>query len=406
MEKITEILLEYGVEHPARVMDFTELTHGLFAEVDKGLIDVNYHPEIPHLAIFKYTQECVVDRHWNKFTAMARGLILDLKNKVVVATPFVKFFNYGEIDHKPIIQPEFTVMEKVDGSLGIMFCYEDQWMVSTAGSFSSDQAHWANKWMFANMPLDKIDKNNTYLFEIIYFENRIVVRYGYEGLVLLAIVDSYGLEYTYEQLMLEATYMETRCAKQYDFKDMDSILNRAKELGIDDEGYVIRFKNGVRLKIKGDEYVRVHRLMCKVTPLAIWRSLGTGEDVEELKYSLPEEMERDFHLIVAILEGQLSDFVKEVERLFEKSTAWQSDKEFALYVKENPDEFKSDKFNAASNYIFMMRKCSFYKAVRSCDSYTRESVFKSFRPTLNRLKGYKPSVAVSMFTCNNNGDDV
>ena len=37
--------------------------------------------------------------------------------------------------------------------------------------------------------------HTTYLFEIVYPLNKIVVRYDYEGLVLLGILDSYGLEY-------------------------------------------------------------------------------------------------------------------------------------------------------------------------------------------------------------------
>ncbi len=404
MENFVELIKECSVVHPAAEMDFAELSQGLFSNVEKGFIDVNFHPEFPHLAIFKYNQECLVDRHWNKFTLAARGLILDLKNREVVCSPFIKFFNYNEIiDAKYFLQSEYVVTEKVDGSLGIMFFYEDEWRVATCGSFASPQAEWAMRWMNKYMPLEKIDKNNTYLLEIIYPENKIVVGYDFEGLVLLGIIDSYGLEYGYEQLKLEAVYMETRCAAQYDFKDMDSILNKAKTLDVNSEGYVIRFKNGVRLKIKGDEYIRVHKLMCEVTPLAIWNSMADGECLEELIISLPEEMEKDFHKIVSIFEKQLSDFIKEVVILFEKSKHIIDDKELALYMKKNPDAFKSKKFKTASSYIFSMRKGKFYLSVRESGSFARRSVFRAFRPSFNHLEGYKPSTIVSMFTTNNNG---
>ncbi len=140
----------------------------------------------------------------------------------------------------------------VHNSLGIMFFYAEKFRCATAGSFVSDQAKWAEKWSEENMPLDKMDKTNTYLFEIIYCENKIVVDYDFEGLVLLSIFDQHGLEYDYEQIKKESEYIETRCAKQYDFKDMKSIVEEAHTLDKNNEGYVIRFKSGYRLKIKGD----------------------------------------------------------------------------------------------------------------------------------------------------------
>jgi RNA ligase len=393
-------LLKFGIEHPARVMEFSDLTKGLFAEVANDNVTVGYHPEFPHLAIFKYSLNCVIERNWNDFTLIARGLILDLLNKTVVATPFTKFFNHGEMEagSKSIIEPEFTATEKMDGSLGIMFYYEDKFRFATAGSFISEQADWAEQWAFNNMPLDKMDRTNTYLFEIIYYENKIVVDYNFEGLVLLAIYDSYGLEYDYEQIKWEASYMNVRHAMRYDFKDMNSILAKAKTLNKDNEGYVIRFKSGPRLKIKGDEYCRIHRILSKVTPLAIWEAIVEGDDLVEVRLELPEEMEKDFNEIISIYEQHLKDFVKEVTELYEKSKIFVDDKELALYMDENPNAYKSEKYKTASNYIFMMRSCKFYPALRECGSFTRRRIFKSFRPKSNVLKGYTPSSLVNRFT--------
>ncbi len=401
MEDLIKLIKEYSVEHPARVMQFDKLSQGLFNEINEGNVSVTYHPEFPHLAIFKYTQDCVMERAWNEFSVIARGLILDLKNKVVVATPFIKFFNYDEVvEANNFIQPEFVVTEKLDGSLGIMFFYEDEWRVATAGSFASEQAIWATNWVNNNMPLDDIDKNNTYLFEIIYFENKIVVQYDFEGLVLLSIVDSFGLEYNYEQLKIEALHMATRCADQYDFDGMDSILKNAETLDQNNEGYVIRFKSGVRLKIKGDEYVRIHRLISRVTPLAIWESVLNGDDLEDVRIDLPEEMQKDFDTIISIHEQNLRDFIKEVTILYEESKIFLSDKDLALDMEKNPDSYKSKKYETAKSYIFMMRKCSFYPAMRDYGSWTRRRIFKAFRPRSNVLKGYTPSSVVNRFVDN------
>jgi RNA ligase len=399
MDNIMKDLLKFGIEHPARVMDFSDLTKGLFAEVENGNVNVGYHPDFPHLAIFKYSLNCIMERNWNTFTLISRGLILDLKNKKVIATPFIKFFNYGELEagSKSIIEPEFTVTEKMDGSLGIMFYYEDKFRFATAGSFISEQAAWAEMWANEKMPLDKIDKTNTYLFEIIYYANKIVVDYDFEGLVLLSIYDSYGLEYNYEQIKWESSYMNVHHAAQYDFKDMNSILDTAKTLSKDNEGYVIRFKSGMRIKIKGEEYVRIHRILSKVTPLAIWDAIVAGDDLIEVRLELPEEMEKDFDKIIYIYEQNLRSFIKEVTVMYEKSKIF-SDKELAEDMEQNPNSYKSETYKTPKNYIFMMRNCNFYPALRDYGSFTRRRIFKSFRPKSNVLEGYTPSSLVDRFT--------
>jgi len=285
----------------------------------------------------------------------------------------------------------------VHNSLGIMFSFENRWMIATAGSFISDQAQWATKWMHDNMPMDKIDKKNTYLFEIIYIQNKIVIQYDFEGLVLLGIFDFFGLEYSYEKLQAEANYLNTRCVKKYDFKDMDSILKNVKSLDRNKEGYVIQFKNGVRIKVKGDEYVRIHRLISRVTPLAIWESILNGDDLEEVKKELPEEMEKDFELIEKLLLQKLKDFVKEVEIMYEK-TKDKTDKELGICMRDFPQAFKGGKYTETSRYIFLMRKGKFYESLEDFTSLPRRKIFNAFKPKSNVLEGYIPSSIVNRFS--------
>ncbi|KKL25622.1 hypothetical protein LCGC14_2403460, partial [marine sediment metagenome] len=251
-----------------------------------GLINENTHPEDERIKIFNYSHTCQFDRKWDEITRMCRGLIVNIETGEILARPFEKFFNVQEhtdVFNKEIPNEEPVITEKLDGSLGILYWLNDEPWITTRGSFVSDQALWATDWFRRNVDYSSLPKDITLLFEIIYKENRIVVNYDFEGLVLLGAFDPYGLEYNYEQIKWEASYMSVRYARQYDFKDMKSILDKAETLDLNEEGYVIRFKNGVRLKIKGDEYVRVHRLMSRVTPIAIWELLLNGDDIEELR---------------------------------------------------------------------------------------------------------------------------
>jgi RNA ligase len=83
------------------------------------------------------------------------------------------------------------VYDKLDGSLGILYFYDDKPYIATRGSFTSEQAERANKIFQKKYSHLHFNKEHTYLFEIIYPENRIVVDYGAkEDLILLAVLDT------------------------------------------------------------------------------------------------------------------------------------------------------------------------------------------------------------------------
>lgn len=62
--------------------------------------------------------------------------------------------------------------EKLDGSLGVLFNYQDAWKVVTRGSFTSEQSQEALK-MAKLRDLSRLDTSRTYLLEIIYPTNRV-----------------------------------------------------------------------------------------------------------------------------------------------------------------------------------------------------------------------------------------
>lgn len=152
-------------------LDFDLLLSELEAEVENGNIN---RKDMAALSLFDYTRECQFSGSWNRATRISRGLVLDVVNKKLIALPFEKFFNYGD-EHRnhglPIGEPRWkgaTVLEKMDGSCGIAFYYADEWHVVTRGSFESDQAQWATKWLRENIRTENMDVTKTYVFEIIY----------------------------------------------------------------------------------------------------------------------------------------------------------------------------------------------------------------------------------------------
>ena len=106
--------------------------------IDDGLVTERAHPDDPGLRIYNYTPNVQYGRVWDDVTLQCRGLIL--RGEEVVARPFKKFFNLGELDSPPTSPPR-RISGKMDGSLGISYIAPDGlWSLATRGSFASEQA--------------------------------------------------------------------------------------------------------------------------------------------------------------------------------------------------------------------------------------------------------------------------
>lgn len=367
--------------HPAAAMDFEDLLSALRDRVATKLVREVRAPYDDDLALFCYTQTAVVERAWDPIVEMARGLVLDLHLKEVIAKPFPKFFNFGERSATVPYEP-FEVTEKLDGSLGIVFFDKraNTWRVATKGSFSSPQALRGAQ-MLEKLRTSMLQRDVTYLFEVIYPENRIVVRYPFEGLVLLAAYGDHG-ELSREKLEEHASDMGAKVVGKCDYGSMREMVEACATFASDTEGFVVRFSSGLRLKIKGAEYLRVHRMISNVTPLAIWDGLRNRQDLDLVRKEIPEEFWSDFDTIRALLLAKFNTIVGAVNEALPAFAAM-SDKELGLGL-ENVDA-------AVRPYVFAARKKG---ETWPEDSKSWASIWRSIRPSYNALDGYQPSLGI------------
>jgi len=169
------------------------------------------------------------------------------------------------------------------------------------------------------------------MFEIIYPENRIVVNYGeMEDVVMLGEIhtasgEELGMDYWQDSIF--------NIVKKYDFKD----YNEIQKLNWDNkEGFIVRFSNGDRCKIKFADYVKLHRVLTNCSSYDVWENLKTfGKLPEEMLKDVPDE----FYDWVNQLEVRLKE---EYDFVFNQYMAHLSStlrygldrKEFALRVQE------------------------------------------------------------------------
>lgn len=249
--------------------------------IASGMVRQQSHPTLP-LRILNYSAECQYERKWDDVTLQCRGLVMH--GDTIVARPFRKFFNEsehaeGEIPwHLPS-----RITEKLDGSLLIWFCFNGEWITATRGSFTSEQAKVGRQLILERYPKVDYDEAFTYLFEVIYPENRIVVNYGpARDVILLAVIetatgrecDNFGGEWMDHVRSLPIGTNP---------KDLRSIIRD------DEEGYVVRFENGFRVKVKGERYVYLHKIISGISTRMVWEHLSSDSDFGEMLELIPDE---------------------------------------------------------------------------------------------------------------------
>lgn len=291
--------------------------------ISLGYIGIDTHPCYPNLKLVNYTKSCQDDKYWNDTTKKCRGLIYDENTEEIIAVPFKKFFNLEEYDGScdefklsniPINSNNIKILNKLDGSLGILYWVDDVPYITTKGSFSSDQGAHATKILhskYSNV-IDKLDRNVTYLFEIIYPEDLHCITYkGVDDIFLIGAIDTSNGNsldiYKYSNLF--------NCTEDYpqycNSNDWLSIREYISNEDRNREGFVIIFDDEFRLKLKYQEYWVLHYLKSGLSRRKILNAYCEGRSDEILKSLeiLDEEHKIYYHKIISELIKVFNDIV-------------------------------------------------------------------------------------------------
>ena len=294
--------------HPMRISDLMDVKD-LGEMIHQGYVRTRSHPTSPGLMILNYTEKAQYERVWNLVTGQCRGLIVtDVHDGdgEIVARPFDKFFNYGEIANALDPTARVEVTDKADGSLGILFFTDETgWRIATRGSFESEQAIHATallrrKYLARWAPKKQV----TYLFEIVYPENRIVLDYGdQDDLILLGARSvTTGTEWGPD---FDRFWPGPR-VQVFEHETLAEALEEPDRRNA--EGLVVRFLDdhaagSFRIKIKQEDYVRLHKLVTGLNEKSVWEHLAGGGSLPALVAEIPDE----FHEWVTITAENLWD---------------------------------------------------------------------------------------------------
>ncbi len=223
-------------------------------------------------AIFNYGLNCTFS---DPVVQEARGIILDYINLEVVCWPFRKFGNHNEGYADQIDWSSARVLEKVDGSI-VKLWYDKlaaRWQFSTNGMIRAEHAPIEGMSGLSygdiirqadnlkDIPFDDLNKDYTYIFELVSPETRIVVKYEKASLYHLGTRSNVtGEEYELD--------IGIRKPKSYPLASLDDCIDAALALNktdgededVDKEGFVVVDKHWRRVKVKSPDYIMMHHV--------------------------------------------------------------------------------------------------------------------------------------------------
>jgi RNA ligase len=306
-----------------------------------GWIKRQKHPQM-NLFIWNYTEKTQFARNWDPITSVCRGLITDDTGKIV-GRSFDKFHNYEEQTLKEAIG--VRIFNKADGSLGILFNYNDQWIFASRGSFESPQAI-KGRSMIPNGLLDILDPTVSYIFEIIFPENKIVVNYGpKECLIFLAAFKTDGTEIHYVGGIPIFDFMISQnieTIEEYTALHPELVVfENLKTKNIPNmEGYVVLIGN-TRIKIKFENYKELHKMKSNLNTKTVFDLIRVGTPLEKILETIPDENHEWFCGLLDDISKQWTNFKKQINESF-ASAYYEgiSRKDFAMAVNKMSPKFK------------------------------------------------------------------
>lgn len=302
----------------------------------QGLVTIRQHPDYP-IFLLNYTPRTQYKSRWCHELIHARGLVV-AKDGEILARPLPKFFNHYEI--KGELEEDFELYDKMDGSLVIMFYYKNNRIFCTRGSFTSVQAARAHKIFEQKYNHVIVNKECTYCFEVIYPENKIVVDYGnIEELFLISITHTQ----TGKEVNIDASEFKTVSKIKMTENSIQDLLNNNIP---NKEGYVIKYKNGFRMKLKFHNYISKHKSKT-LSANSIKRSMQKMENIN--LENVPDECYEEVKQIQSELEEQF----KCKKQMFEE--------EYKDIVREsNGDIVEAIKQSQHSSILFAIHRCKSY----------------------------------------------
>ena len=279
-----------------------------------------------------------------------------------VCHAFNKFFNYGEPNCAELDWGTANCTEKIDGSIMKLWYYDGIWRVSTNGNIDAmdatvadvrannfDELFWTGivkNLLSVNFPLHEwlniLDKDFTYIFEMVSPYTRVVIPYEETNVYFLGARDNIS-GWQFGSGIDTAAKLNVSMfprPKIYPMYTLAQVTAAANTLPWDNEGYVCYDQDFNRCKIKSPKYVMAH-------------------------FARNNNVITRWHLIDIILRGEMD--------------------EFKVYASDYADQIDSTK-QLMDDYVQFMDACALMsRNLRKLDRKEAAEVIKKFHKLVQNI---------------------
>ncbi len=233
--------------------------------MDSGFFYCEKHP-IFDIYLFNSIEWKKKEIVWDQNNRIFKGIVLDNTGNIL-CRPFQKFFTVRKLvsDSSFLLSngelfsyadTGFRAFEKIEGHLCYLFWYQNEPIITSQKSFTNDisiKAKEILKSKYINS-ITQLDKNNTYAFELVTPELRLLIDYGdIEDLFLIGVINNKSGQLIKD--FKNNIFPEPKKLKKLSINSIFKLNQKNKE------GLIIRFDNGEMVKYKFKWYYEVMNLL-------------------------------------------------------------------------------------------------------------------------------------------------
>lgn len=260
---------------------YTDKGYKSYVQHYKEYYIINFSTEASELIwkeIRKFIPECMQYKLPERHRGFFEEIIDTEVPKMILSEGYIEKIDNGLTMHNPykedsIYSYDIEVEDNhnyfcqgalVHNSLIKMWHHNNQWRIATNGTIDAFTAEATDTKSYGDLVvealggLDKVpdfcsilDKNYTYMFELVSPETQLIVSYPETKLYFLGRRNIVSMREDKEK----PNYPGIRAPKQYPLSSIDECLAYVKTMTKDEEGFVVRDKYFRRIKIKSPEYL-------------------------------------------------------------------------------------------------------------------------------------------------------
>jgi len=315
------------------------------------------------LVILNYNQ--IKSPKTHPIVSECRSLVLELNSWNLVGKSFNRFFNLGEAPElvSSFNWNKFEATTKEDGSLILLYNYNNSWKVNTRGSFGLGELPYCPKklsWNYyfwslcQSSKVQQLPPELCITFELCTLYNKVVRAYSVPQLFLLTVINRNTLEeYSAEKAAQVAEILGVPRPSSWAFSSAQEILNYLAEIENTNptfEGFVLRSEN-LRIKVKNKGYLRLHAMR------------GNGENIFSPKCLVPFILSNELGELLSVYPETL-EYVSKFSAVMNEEyvyieSVWReicnlgllSQKEFAIMVQNKCPKWSSLFFTARKTNV-------------------------------------------------------